>query len=441
MRSADPLEPEVLAALEAIDATLEGEPVDPEHAELAELALILRAERPVPDEAFLARLDRRVGERFVEPARPSRPWMRRWWAERRGLAATALAAAAAACIAVAVVVSSNGSSLQVVNRTPHGTAASSGSGSGGGGAARSAGHGAGATSTSSGGAAGAASGAGSRNAPPVGAAGTGASGGSAATSARSSAGTSSRSSGRQLSTRAPAAPTTRGRDITQSARVGLQADPGRIAGVAQEVFDVIGAEHGDVLSSHVSETAGAPGYATFSLQVPAARLPATLDRLSRLPHARVLTREDSSADITSRVDNTAAALAGARARRRSLLRQLAATADPTAATRLEREAARALAQIDRQQAALQRLRHRVADSTIAVTVSSPPVVHHRPHSASGGFTFGRALHDAGRILVVAAGVALIALAVLVPVGLVVAFCAWVWSLVLRRRREGALDPS
>src|SRR5579875_3637051 len=108
MRSADPLEPEVLAALEAIDATLEGEPVDPEHAELAELALILRAERPVPDDAFLARLDRRVGERFAERDRLARPWSWRWWAERRGIAASALAAAAAACIAVAIVVSSNG---------------------------------------------------------------------------------------------------------------------------------------------------------------------------------------------------------------------------------------------------------------------------------------------------------------------------------------------
>ena len=36
-----PLDPEVLAELEAIDATLAGEPVDPIHAELAELALLL----------------------------------------------------------------------------------------------------------------------------------------------------------------------------------------------------------------------------------------------------------------------------------------------------------------------------------------------------------------------------------------------------------------
>ena len=38
----DPLGPEIAGALMAVDATLAGDPVDPEYAELAELALILR---------------------------------------------------------------------------------------------------------------------------------------------------------------------------------------------------------------------------------------------------------------------------------------------------------------------------------------------------------------------------------------------------------------
>ena len=62
------------------------------------------------------------------------------------------------------------------------------------------------------------------------------------------------------------------------------------------------------------------------------------------------------------------------------------------------------------------------------------------HHSSSGFTLGKAAHDAGRVLTVAAGVALITLAVLVPVG-----C---WSrrsdggspsAIRRRRREHALD--
>ena len=50
------------------------------------------------------------------------------------------------------------------------------------------------------------------------------------------------------------------------------------------------------------------------------------------------------------------------------------------------------------------------------------------HSSGGSFTLGRAAHDAGRVLTVGAGVALIALAVLVPVGLVAALAWWIGSV-------------
>jgi hypothetical protein len=416
MQSAEPLEPEVLAALEAIDATLEGEPVDPEYADLAELALILRDERPAPHDAFLARLDRRVHDRFAAPVGRTRAWADHW---RASLAA--LTAVAALSIAVVVVA---GRSHPIVrdsaSAVKHPAAMSSSSSGSSAGAA---------SSSSPNSSAGAASGAGAASS----------SGGSAASSALPAA-TNGSSGAAKAPSRAPTPRVGRGRDLTQSARIGLQAQAGRIAPVAQEVFNVIGAERGVVLSSHVTQSAGAPGFATFSLEVPAGRLETTLNRLSRLRRARVTMREDASADITSHVDNTAAALAAAQASRRSLLRQLAATDIPAQADRLQREAARALTRIDRDQSELQRLRHHVADSTISVTVQSPAVVHHRHHAAKG-FTFVRALHDAGHILLVAAGVALISLAVLVPLGLVVVVCAWVWSLVLRRRREGALGPT
>src|SRR5450432_3314355 len=85
MRTADPLEPEVEAALEAIDATLAGDPVDPEHAELAELALILRADRPPVGEPFAVAIDARVRDWFADSDRRTRTGTgpprgaRRWW--------------------------------------------------------------------------------------------------------------------------------------------------------------------------------------------------------------------------------------------------------------------------------------------------------------------------------------------------------------------------
>jgi hypothetical protein len=67
-------------------------------------------------------------------------------------------------------------------------------------------------------------------------------------------------------------------------------------------------------------------------------------------------------------------------------------------------------------------------------------VPHKP-SSSGGFTLDKAVHDAGRVLTVAAGVALIALAALVPVGLVAALGLWIGLALRRRRREQALDAA
>ncbi|MGO9899248.1 MAG: hypothetical protein ACLP0J_06075, partial [Solirubrobacteraceae bacterium] len=60
-----PLDPVVLAELEAIDATLRGEAVDPDHAELAELALFLAAERPQMPAAAAQSLDMAVARRFA----------------------------------------------------------------------------------------------------------------------------------------------------------------------------------------------------------------------------------------------------------------------------------------------------------------------------------------------------------------------------------------
>ncbi|MGA9858534.1 MAG: hypothetical protein WBQ18_11775, partial [Solirubrobacteraceae bacterium] len=74
MRSAE--DPRIDEALRALDATLAGEPADPEYADLAELAILLRDERPVCDSPFAARLDERVRRGFAPPPTERD---RRWW--------------------------------------------------------------------------------------------------------------------------------------------------------------------------------------------------------------------------------------------------------------------------------------------------------------------------------------------------------------------------
>ena len=57
--------PETLTReLAALDDALAGRPVDPDLADLAELAVLVRDERPVPDPAFANSLDERARRGF-----------------------------------------------------------------------------------------------------------------------------------------------------------------------------------------------------------------------------------------------------------------------------------------------------------------------------------------------------------------------------------------
>ncbi len=411
MRPAEPLEPEVLAALEAIDAAVHDEPVDPELADLAELALILRDERPEPDAAFVDRLDDRVAQRF-ERDRPGRARGRRWL-----MGGGSAVAAVAAAVALVVVL-------------PRGGASSSSSGGA-------------SSSSSSAQAAAAATTSGSATSGSA-ASGSAASGSAASGSVASSAGGSGASSAHG-SPAAPkgAAPVPRSgphRQVVQSAQLALSASPGRIDTVAQQVFDVVGAERGIVSRSAVDAHSRGASTARFSLQVPSPRLGQTLTRLSRLRGAHVTSRSDASSDVTGQVGAGGRRLAQAQALQRSLLRQLAAATTTQAVDSLKAQLRSDGRAIAREQTALAGLHRRVSYSTISVSIVAPaPSAPHRSRGG-GGFTLHRALHDAGRVLVVAAGVALIALAVLVPLGIVVALLLWGWTVLAHRRRESALGP-
>src|SRR5581483_11706800 len=130
-RTDEPLDPEVMAELEAIDAVLAGEPVDPEYAELAELALLVAAERPAVEVGFAVRLDERVERRFAAPpvpvAPPSTRFRRRVWGWSLGLAGSVAAAVAV----VVVLLGSGGGSRTLPERTSSTAAAAASSSSSG----------------------------------------------------------------------------------------------------------------------------------------------------------------------------------------------------------------------------------------------------------------------------------------------------------------------
>jgi hypothetical protein len=397
----EPIDPEVAASLDAIDAVLAGEPVSAEYGELAEIALLLTGERPQVRPSFAQRMDERVARRFARvpptvPATKSRRSRAGFWQ-----AAGAMAAGVAVIVGIAIVA------------TGHSGAPSESSSSA----------------------------AASSALPSPSAGGSAASAGAAKSSAAARAPAAASANGSQTLRAAPSLqPPTTGRKVVQSAQLQLAAAPNRIDDVSQQVYNVVGQLNGIVERSTITQTGGLDGSASFQLSVPSGSLGEAMSQLSSLHYASVLSRTDASQDITDQYGAARRALTDARALRTSLLKQLASATTTEQIDSLKAQIRDAEASISSDQATLNRLNHQVGFSQLALDISArsapAPVSQH-----GGGFGIGRAAHDAGRVLTVAAGVALIALAVLTPVALLAALLWWVGAALRRRRREQALDSA
>lgn len=412
------IDPEVAAQLDAIDATLAGEAVDPRHADLAELALLLAAGRPELDVGFGSELDARVADRF-DAAPESAPRRTEFSWPSLPVLGGALAAGAAAVVAVVALgsggSSTSGASTAAVQRSPATITSASSSASAG----RAASSAAKAVPSAVLG-----SQRGLRSAP--------ATGGTVTTVTSTSSSASTFNPGALI-------PSANGRKIVQSALLALSTGPSHVDDVAQEIFNVVGSVHGIVSRSNVTATGGLDGYAHFELSLPSAGLPDAMGRLSRLRYASVSSRTDSTQDVNGSFVSEGGRLADARALRTALLGQLAAATTAAQISSLHAQIREAETTIAQAQADLRSLNRRVDFSSVSVTVAASQSAPTSHSQASSGFTLRRALHDAERVLVVAAGGALITLAVLVPVGLLGLLGWWVAASLRRRRREDALD--
>jgi Domain of unknown function (DUF4349) len=445
----DPIDPEIAATLDAIDATLAGEPVDARFAELAEIALLLNADRPQPAPEFASSMDQRVARRFAPAAGSAvaarsdgrRRVARRFW-EGTG----ALAAGVALVVAIVVVTGGGGggSSASSSSATSYSSvgsasgAASSGAAASSPSAASSAPRALSAPATRHA----------SASSPSKAAtSGSAATSGTAAPSPQTSGAQASgaqasgaQASGAQASgalTTPVLQPPTTGRKVVQSAQLNLTAAPNRIDSVAQEIYDVVGQVNGIVNSSSITQ-GGPAGFANFQLSVPSSALGQTMTKLSSLSFAQVVSSTNNTQDITNQYNATATALADARAVRTSLLKQLANAVTTEQVDSLTARIHDAEASISSDLATLGKLNQQVNFSQLQVTINAravPTPVGHK----SGGFGIGRAAHDSGRVLSVVAGGALIAVAALTPLALVVALAWWVGAALKRRRREQALD--
>src|SRR5215210_8391723 len=310
--------------LAALDDALAGRSVDPDLADLAELAVAVRDERPAPDPAFARALDARVERRFARPAAAR--------GRRRGikwLSPPVLGMAASVLLVIVVAVS--------IPKGDGGDSGSSGAGAGG-------------------------SIATTEPAPESEAP-------SAAKRAAPSSGASSDSavSAPPSATIAPLPTDTphpggRRRSVERSAELVLATPAGDIDRDARQIVRETERLGGFVVSSTVASDSSAQ----FELRVPERKLQTALTRLSSI--AKVRQRTQSAQDITGAVVSVRERLKDARTERRSLLRQLAAATTTNQTASIRARLRLVSGQLAADQRALARVRSRATWSTIAVTL-------------------------------------------------------------------------
>ena len=227
----------------------------------------------------------------------------------------------------------------------------------------------------------------------------------------------------------------RKRAVERSAELVLGAAPGDVGEDSSEVFEVVHAHDGIVMSSSTRE--GRPGQARarFELLIPSAKLSDALADLSAIDE--VITRHEATTDITAPTVTTGELLRDSKARIDSLLAQL-----EEAETESEREVVEAELRQERRhrarlRASLQDLQRRADLSRVLVRIETG--ASEDSSSDGGAWGIDDALGDAGKILAVAAAVTVVALAILGPIALI-ALLVWLTHRAwVRRERRRVLS--
>jgi hypothetical protein len=233
------------------------------------------------------------------------------------------------------------------------------------------------------------------------------------------------------SSSAPVAPTSRHRAVERDAELVLSTEPGEMGEASKEVFGVVHAADGVVLSSSVRDERNEAS-ARFELLIPAASLGDTLASLSRI--AVIRSRHESTSDITASTVDIGVRLEDSEATIEGMLTQLASAESYGERSILERQLRHERRHAAALRTQLERLRQRARFARVSLRIESGAT------SGAGSASWGvdDALDDASRVLAIAAGVAVIGLAVVAPIALL-ALLAWLANRAwLRFRRERAL---
>ena len=395
MRRREPLSPEDERELDAIDRALCGEPVDHDLREFDDLVNEVRATAPQMSPALTARLERIVehGPETDPAAAPTKPLRSRRW-----VLMPAFGTVTAVVVALVVV-------LGNANNDDNDPRSSGGDET---------------VSVTK------------QEAQPN--AGGDVAEDRAATPARPQSSTADPATA--PATRSSAIAPARERKVEMSVLLALTTSKDKVQSTADDVNQTVARFRGIVASSSVNTNDADGGDATFDLRIPTTRLDDALAALAKLGH--VSERRQDLQDITASFTSTQDRLDEARAERRGLLKALG---NATSQNQIESLRARlrvVRAQLASAKSQLASLQRRADYSRVDVTIRGNAKAE---QGGGGSWSPGDAANDALRVLEVIAGVALIALAIAIPLALLGLAILFGTRVARTRRRESALDAT
>jgi len=222
-----------------------------------------------------------------------------------------------------------------------------------------------------------------------------------------------------------------GRVQQLAASITLAATPNDVQETADRVSRLAVSDGGFVQSSHVQVQQTGTSEANLDLSLPSAKLSAALASLGQL--APVRAESQSLQDITNTYDAARQRLADATAERQALLRALAKATTEGQIDSLHERISQNRGAIAQARSSLQAVSQHASTAEVEVTVLGDA------HTASEGLTLHRGLHDAGRVLVMALVVLLIAAAILLPLALLIVALVTARRMWRTYQRERVLD--
>jgi hypothetical protein len=227
------------------------------------------------------------------------------------------------------------------------------------------------------------------------------------------------------------------RAVLRNASITLSTRPDQVESVTDRAIRLVDSLGGFVASSEISRS-GSSATSTITLNIPSGKLDVGLAQLSKLAH--VSSRSQQAQDVTDQREALESAVRDARADRDGLRARLAKATTDKERSRLRGLLDRATRRVTQRQRRVNELGAAVSYATVELSVEG----NRRSGAVADPgdrWTPGDAAGDAVRVLEVIAGVLVIALAILLPVAIVIALAAYASRLLTRRRRERALEAT